>query len=58
MLTRPDSLLAYINDAGGLRLPQGHFIDGEFRRSARWTLHAKRGSRTRREFRRFRPRRR
>jgi aldehyde dehydrogenase (NAD+) len=31
MLTRPDSLLAYINDAGGLRLPQGHFIDGEFR---------------------------
>lgn len=31
MLTRPDSLLAYINDASGLRLPAGHFIDGGFR---------------------------
>lgn len=31
MLTQPDSLLRYIEDASGLDLPQGHFIDGGFR---------------------------
>ncbi|WP_417435454.1 aldehyde dehydrogenase family protein [Hoeflea sp.] len=31
MLTQPDSLLKYIEDASGLRLPDGHFIDGGFR---------------------------
>ncbi|MDF1609273.1 aldehyde dehydrogenase family protein [Hoeflea sp. YIM 152468] len=33
MLTQPDGLLKYLTDASSLRLPQGHFIDGEFRRS-------------------------
>lgn len=31
MLTQPDSLLRYMQDASGLGLPDGHFIDGGFR---------------------------
>lgn len=30
MLAQPDSLLKYIEDASGLRLPDGHFIDGAY----------------------------
>lgn len=33
MLTPPDNLLEYLTDARKLRLPEGHFIDGEFRGS-------------------------
>jgi len=33
MLTQSDSLLKYLTDAAELRLPEGHFIDGEFRSS-------------------------
>ena len=29
MLTQPDSLLRYMQDASGLALPDGHFIDGK-----------------------------
>ncbi|MEM5470228.1 aldehyde dehydrogenase family protein [Hoeflea sp. AS60] len=41
MLTQPDSLLKYLTDAKDLGLPQGHFIDGEFKaaRSGR-TMHS------------------
>ena len=29
MLTQPDSLLRYVEDASGLELPDGHFTDGK-----------------------------